>query len=603
MLNNAPGRNALCPCGSGKKFKRCCGLPQSAPKASVGGTEQALAHLQQGQFALAELLLVDLGKVKPRDATVHYLLGYAAFQSGRHAEAVISMRHAIELGLADPAAFYHLGCALSSLGHYQDAAAAFEQALALKPDFVAAVTHLANCQFELQEFTVAERLYRQTLASEPDNFIASHNLGQVFYLTQRIAEAITYFERAADAAPTVAEFRAILATMQEADNQLDAAEASARTALNNDPHNTSASIVLARVLRRKDRSDEALAVLDTADLQASLPRSQIAFWSERGQVLEKLGRFSDAFEAYAQSKTRLAETRAPYDGGVKTRHMMAREREVVAPDRIADWTGPSVPAQPAPVFVVGFPRSGTTLLEQMLGCHPSIVACGELQTVLEHEESSDFLDALDTLDEKTRLNTVTALRQEYLAVLHGSASSNGAVRYATDKLPLNMMRIGLIRLLFPEAKIIHVLRHPLDAVLSAYFTPFLFGNEWSMRLLDTAHMFVQTWNHIEQMKTLPGLHFTRVRYEDLVTAPEATLKQVLGFLDLPWDAACLDFHTSARVARTASYAQVTRTLYQTSKKRYRNFLACFDQDVLAVMRPIVAAAGYDIEQDPLHFPR
>ncbi|MBT9569022.1 MAG: sulfotransferase [Thiobacillus sp.] len=595
MSNSSPGRNALCPCGSGKKFKRCCGLSSPPREKSDRGMAQALAHLQNGELSLAEILLVDLVNAKPRDATARYLLGYAALQSGRHAEAVVSMRHAIELGLADPAAFYHLGCALSFLGHFQDAAAAFKQALTLKPDLVAAVTHLANCKFELQEFAEAERLYRQTLAREPDNFVANHNLGQVFYLTQRIAEAIAYFEHAADAAPTVAEFRASLATMQEADNQLDAAEASARIALSSDPHNTSASIALARVLRRKDRPDEALAVLDTADLQASLTWSQIGFWSERGQALEKLGRFSEAFEAYAHSKTRLAETRAPYDGGARTRHLMAREREVVTPGRVANWTVPFTPAQPMPVFIVGFPRSGTTLLEQMLGCHPSIVACGELQTVLENPESSDFLDALDALDDDTRLNTVAALRQKYLAVLHGGAKPDGAVRYATDKLPLNMMRIGLIRLLFPEAKIIHVLRHPLDAVLSAYFTPFLFGNEWSMRLLDTAQMFVQTWHHVEAMKTLPGLRFTRVRYEDLVTAPERALRQILEFLDLPWSAACLDFHKSTRVARTASYAQVTRTLYQTSNRRYRNFIDCLDEDVLEAIRPVVAAAGYVLE--------
>lgn len=595
MLNAVSGRNAACPCGSGKKFKRCCGLSQPSPETSARGVDQALVYLQQGQFSLAEILLADLAKDRPRDPTIRYLLGYAALQSGRHADAAGAMRQAIELGLTDAAAFYHYGCALSALGHYPDAATAFEQALALKPDFIAAVTHLANCQFELQQFAPAERLYRQTLSCEPDNFVASHNLGQVFYLTQRIGEAIAYFQHAADAAPAVAEFRASLATMQEADNQLDAAEASARLALNRDPHNTSASIALARVLRRRDKPEEALAVLDTADLHTSLPRSQIAFWSERGQVLEKLGRFSEAFEAYAKSKACLAETRAPYDGGARLRHMMAREREVATPARIASWTVPSDPAQPAPVFIVGFPRSGTTLLEQMLGCHPTIVACGELQTVLEHEASGDFLDALHALDETTRLDKVAALRREYLAVLHGSAKPDGAVRYATDKLPLNMMRIGLIRLLFPEAKIIHVLRHPLDTALSAYFTPFLFGNEWSMNLLDTAHMFGQTWQHMETMRTLPGLHFTRIRYEELITAPEATLKQVLGFLDLPWDAACLDFHTSTRVARTASYAQVTRRLYQSSNKRYRNFLACCEEDVLAVMRPVLAATGYDID--------
>ena len=572
-------------------------MSQSAP-AKHSRLEQALAHLQQGQFSLAEILLADLVKDGPRDPTPLYLLGYAALQSGRHSEAVTAMRKAIDLGLTDPAAFYHYGCALSALGQFQAAATGFEQALTLKPDFLAATTHLANCRFELQDFTQAEQLYRQTLASEPDNFVASHNLGQVFYLTQRIDEAITYFQHAAEAAPDIAEFRASLATMQEADNQLDAAESSATVALSKSPRNTSASIALARVLRRRERPEDALHVLDKADLQASLPRGEIAFWSERGQILEKLGRFPEAFKAYSSSKIRLAETRAPYDGGARTRQLLNRERNAVTPGRATNWIAPSDPVLPIPIFIVGFPRSGTTLLEQMLGCHPSIVACGELQTVLEHDASSDFLDSLASLDEKTRQDNVAILRQEYLAVLHGAAKSHDKARYATDKLPLNMMRIGLIRLLFPEAKIIHVLRHPLDAVLSAYFTPFLFRNEWSMRLLDTAQMFAQTWQHVETMRMLPGLQFLRVRYEELVSEPEATLKQTLAFLDLPWNPNCLDFHKSTRVARTASYAQVTRTLYQSSKKRYRHYLECFDEEVLATMRPVITAAGYDIEQHP-----
>ena len=157
------------------------------------------------------------------------------------------------------------------------------------------------------------------------------------------------------------------------------------------------------------------------------------------------------------------------------------------------------------------------------------------------------------------------------------------------------MRIGIIRLLFPEARIIHVLRHPLDAVLSAYFTPFLFGNEWSLRLTDTAHLFSQSWRHAETMQRLPGTHFLRVRYEDLVTHPEPVLKEVLAFLDLPWEPACLDFHQSRRIARTASYAQVTRTLYQTSKKRYRHYLDYIDVETLALLQPVIAEAGYEVE--------
>ena len=595
MSHPAPGRNAPCPCRSGKKFKRCCGLSRPTPGRDDRKLEQALAHLQNGLFSSAETLLVDLLESDPRNAMAHYLRGYAVLQSGRHADAAAAMQHAIELGLKDPAAFYHLGGALSTLARYADAASAFEQALVLKPDFLAARTHLANCRFELQQFREAEDLYRQTLASEPGNVVACYNLGQVFYLTQRIDNAVDYFGRATEAAPTVAEFRASLATMLEANNQLDAAEKSARTALTQDPRNTSASIALARVLNRRGQAADALDALEVADLKASLPRSEIAYWAERGQALEKLGRFSDAFDAYAKSQARLAETRGSDSDAASARRRMARERKIVTHRRVADWTVPGAPARPAPIFIVGFPRSGTTLLEQMLGCHPSVAACGELQTVLEQPASDDFLSALPGMDEHARLATLLALRDEYLSVLHQGPGLDGSARYATDKLPLNIMRIGLIRLLFPEARIIHVLRHPLDAVLSAYFTPFLFGNTWSMRLSDSAQMFRSTWEHVEAMKTLPGLRFSRVRYEDIVTAPETALRQVLEFLGLRWDTACLDFHKSTRVARTASYAQVARPVYQTSRKRYRNFLDRLDENVLAIMRPVVEAAGYDLD--------
>lgn len=596
MPNAVPGRNTLCSCGSGKKFKRCCGAVHATPVPVSGDLTQALALLQQGKLIQAEKLLAELMKAQPRNPTHHYLAGYAALQSGRHAQAAAAMGKAIELGLSDAAAFYHYGCALAALGRYLEAATVFEKSLALKPDFLPARTNLASCRFELRDFAQAEQQYRQVLASDPRDLAACHNLGQVFYLTQRIGEAIEYFERAAETAPKVAEFRASLATMQEAENQLAAAEVSARAALAIEPHNVTAAIALARVLRRREQAAQALVVLDAADLAAGMPRSAIAYWSERGQALELLGRYREAFDAYTQSKTLLAKTRIrPYDGPMMEQ-ALAHERDALTPQRVTAWALQLPPSRPAPLFIVGFPRSGTTLLEQMLGCHPLVVPCGELESAMAREANRpDYPDSLihcSDMDRQTRLAT---LRVDHLAELRSHAGPASQVRYASDKLPLNLLRIGLIRLLFPEARIIHVLRHPLDAVLSAYFTPFLFGNEWSLRLADTAHLFAQSWRHAEAMRTLPGAHFLRVRYEDLITDPEPVLKEALAFLDLPWDRACLDFHQSQRVARTASYAQVTRTLYQTSKKRYRPYLDYVGAQTLALLQPVIAEAGYEVE--------
>lgn len=599
MPNAEPGRNAPCLCGSGKKFKRCCGASQAAvslPASDIRLT-QALALLQEGKFLQAEKRLAELVKTHPRNPTHHYLSGYAALQCGHHAEAAEAMRKAIDLGLADPAAFYHYGCTLVALGDYPDAAAAFERSLALKPDFLPARTNLANCRFELRDFTQAERHYRQALASDPGNLAACHNLAQVFYLTQRIGEAIEYFRRAAEAAPNMAEFWASLATMQETDNQLEAAESSARTALATDPGNVTAAVARARVLRRRGQAVEALAVLTAADLHTSMPRTAITYWSERGQILDSLGHYREAFDAYAQSKTLLARTRAhPYNRQAMEQALM-RERSILTPERVAAWGLPPEPRALTPLFIVGFPRSGTTLLEQMLGCHPLIVPCGELETSIEREASSPgYPDSLTTLNEKDRQSRLAALRADYLATLLSHTGHAPAARYASDKLPLNLMRIGLIRLLFPEARIIHVLRHPLDAVLSAYFTPFLFGNEWSLRLPDAAHMFVQSWQHAQQMRALPDIHFLRIRYEDLVTEPELTLRKALEFLDLPWEPKCLAFHENKRVTRTASYAQVSQALYQSSKNRYDHYLDCIDPETLALLKPIISEAGYAVNE-------
>lgn len=597
MGNALPGRNSLCSCGSGKKFKRCCGAERAQALPSLDeGLALGMGLLQRGEWARAQALLRPLVQVNPLHATLNYLFGFASFQAKEYVSAEMHMRRAIQAGLADPAAFYHHGGSLVALGRFADAAVAFEKAVALKPDFLPARTSWANCLFELREFGQAEQLYRQVLEQDPHDVAAIHNLAQIFYLNQQLPAAIAFFERAASEAPNVAEFRASMATMQEAHNQLDAAADSARMALTLEPRNVTAAVALARVLRRHQQADQALVTLDHADLKTAMPRGAIAYWAERGQILELLGRFHDAFHAYSFSKLLLSQTRSdPYDGQV-IEQTLAQERDVLTLHNVTNWALNQPPVQPSPLFIVGFPRSGTTLLEQMLGCHPKIATCGELETVLGRETSRpEYPGNIAAYSDQDRQVMLSSWRADYLAQLSQHTGPADQPQYATDKLPLNLMRIGLIRLLFPEARIIHVVRHPLDAVLSAFFTPFLFGNEWSHRLPDAARMFVQSWRQAKAMQTLAGTHFLSVRYEDLIDDPETGLKAILAFLDLPWDPSCLNFQKNKRVAHTASYAQVTRPLYQTSKNRYRHFISEVDELTLTELRPVIAEAGYDID--------
>ena len=513
------------------------------------------------------------------------------------------MRRALELGLKDPAAHYHYGCALAFLHQYANAAEAFEAALAVKPDFLLARTNLANCYLELREFEPAEKHYRLVLAVEPGNLAACHNLGQVFALTQRVDEAIEYYQRAADAAPGIAELWATLAVVQESNNDLVGSEQSASKALCIEPHSITANTAISRVLRRNGRPLEALAALDAGRITSNTPGLAIGYWNERGTVLEKLGRHNEAMQAHSQCKALLAEKRAnPFDMAA-TLSTLHQERAILTADRAKTWSvRPETTSPikgPAPVFIVGFPRSGTTLLEQMLGCHSAITACGELGTCLEREAGSGgYPQNLLDIDDAARVSKLSALRNEYFGTLHRHAGEGKQAQFATDKLPLNLMRIGLIRLLLPEARIIHVMRHPLDSVLSAYFTAFLLGNDWSLKLTDTAQMFAESWQQAQIMRQLPGMKFMSLRYEDLVTDAEQHLRKALNFLDLAWEPECLEFHQSKRVARTASYAQVNRPLYQTSKNRYRPYLEYFDAQTLALLQPAMEQYGYTLEGLP-----
>ena len=144
-----------------------------------------------------------------------------------------------------------------------------------------------------------------------------------------------------------------------------------------------------------------------------------------------------------------------------------------------------------------------------------------------------------------------------------------ATQRFTDKMPLNETRLGLIRLLFPLAPVVHVIRHPLDVVLSCYANELLHGKNCALRLETAAFHYLQVMELVEHQIGELGLHYRRLRYEDLLNDPEAELRALLEFVGEPWDANCLAFHASGRVARTASYAQVAQPLYRTSRERWR----------------------------------
>jgi hypothetical protein len=260
------------------------------------------------------------------------------------------------------------------------------------------------------------------------------------------------------------------------------------------------------------------------------------------------------------------------------------------------------PSVPQPIFVVGYPRSGTTMVEQTLSAHPLISAGDELTFISDLTRiiprwlasPNPFPGCLTDLWMGDNRLAPNQFRDYYLRRSQELGIFEAGTRFFTDKMPLNETHLGLIHVLFPHAPIIHVRRHPLD-ILTSNFSNFLtHGFNQSFDVKTIAQHYVLIDGLVEHYKEQLDLNYLEIRYEDLVAGQENHVRRMLEFVGLEFDPRCLSFHENQRYARTASYAQVTEKLYDKSICRYRHYRKYLDQAV-AILRPTLSRLGYPSE--------
>lgn len=602
------GRNNPCPCDSGKKYKQCCGNISTAKKLRATSDQlfaDAIQLLQAGHHAEAAGKCQQVLVSQPRHTGANYILGYQALEMGDYVKAIALMGRAIEAGLRDPAAFYHYGNAFAKTGRYTEAATQFALAVHEKNDFEAARNNLANAYFELGAFPEAGEQYKKVIKQNPKNWIAHHNLAHVYYCLGDVNEAIHYFQQTVQDGLIYAEAYASLATMLELNNQVEEAENAAQRALQLQPGNASAQSILAKCLRRKRLYEEALKTLDAIDPNTASERTYITIYNERGHNLDQLGCYGAAYQSFTQSKKIHAGLRhLNYDAARQFKPLDQAEAYFSQKkiSQLQKLIGAPTALSPTPLFVMGFHRSGTTLIEQILSSHPEIGAAGEVDFLSQFEatlvgNAFDLPTALENLLTTNNAKPLLDLRQQYMAALIAKADSSGK-RWVVDKTLFNMLHLPLIHLLFPSSPIVHVVRHPLDTLLSVYSQNFLWGNDWSFTMPDAAHAFDRTWRHVQlMMPALEGLHYFKIHYEDVTVEPEVNIRRMLAFIGVAYHPACINFHKNKRVARTASYEQVARPIYSSSIERYLNYLPYIEPEVISSLRPATESMGYSIQEN------
>ena len=539
-------------------------LQRGIAAAGRGAGDEAIAWLRkavamQPDLAAAQanlgLLLVALRRnaeaephlraavaLMPMDAALRNALGVAQEALQRYVDAEVSYRGALELnpGLAD--AHANLGNCLRRQGRLYEAEAHFVRAIELKPEYALAHFNLGILLQDREEFDRAIAEYRQALVYRPDFIEALNNLGSCLRSQGFVDEARGVFEQILELRPTQIEAHCNLAnykTYEAGDPQID------------------------QFLSQRHRLE-------------SLPHDgQIRYWFTAGKMMEDIGRHDESFAAYAEGN-RAKNERTPWD---EAKHLDLQRRIIASfsRERLALHAVPDSAEGPTPIFILGMPRSGTSLLEQVLATLPGIHGAGEITWLPDilHAAAADFGDGDYRFPETLEAGSNEALLQLGRRYIERIRELAPQASHVVDKLPDNFQYIGLIHLMFPNARIVHSMRDPMDSCFSCFSRLFIadnLGYTYDLgavgRYWVSYHELMQHWH-----AALPPGRILDVSYEQMVGDFENQARRLVGYLGLPWDERCLGFHANRRVVKTASMAQVRRPIYKTSVARWKPYEA------------------------------
>ena len=625
-LDKAASLLATNPAGAEREARRALEIAPSDPNATL---ILGSALRRQGRAVEAIAVLEPLVRAFPRADPSRYELGMSLADVGQVDTAIESLRTATNLNPSNPDAWRALGALLFDQGDARGADAAFTahhralvrdpilkpaaealyagrpaEAEAMlrpivdaRPGDVMALTLFAEALSQRGKHLDAAFTLERVLALAPNNELVRFRLARELYREQNPQEAQKHLELLIDADPTNPSYRNSMAGVLALAGDYDRAIEFYESVLASHPKHPATWINYAHALRVVGRAPDAMdayrhalvldpslgeAYLGLANLKnASVSGTELQVMrnlaarpdldaAERqrldfalGQALEDSGDYADAFSAYAAAAAaRRAE--APYAADEVTRRVR-RTLELMNESFFAAKGGFGAPASD-PIFVVGLPRSGSSLIEQILASHSAVEGVGELPELANvAAQIGLFPDSLSSLTGER----AASLGEDYVAA--SRAWRRLGRPFFVDKMPNNFEYVGLIHLILPNAKIIDARRHPMATCFSAFKQYFAQGQHFSNSLYDLGRYYrdyVRLMGHFDRV--LPH-RVHRVIYEDLVEDPRGQIRGLLDYCGLDFEPACLSFHETRRAVRTASSEQVRRPIFREGLDRWRYF--------------------------------
>ena len=536
--------------GRGKEadeaFEKAFKLNPVRKKLALAGEQQ-----QKGNYKAAASLYREVLKADPRNADALRMLGVLAIAEGNLDEGERLLRRAVAAAPDFVNAIMDLGGALQEQNRTREALECFQQAAKLEPKNHRAHFHLAQTLAPAMFSHEAIECYEKVLALRPRHAGAHLGMGHALKTIGKTEEAIESYRKAIESRPTKGEVYWSLANL--------------------------------KTYRLTDEDIEEMErQVETDDLPDD---SHVNFLFALAKAYEDAGDFDRAWDYYVRgnSKRRMLEHYDPIRMEVQDDAII----RVFDKEFLEENTGLGNP-DPAPIFIIGLPRSGSTLLEQILASHSQVEGTAELPYIQKvqlslNKNRADGINYPEAVRELRELN-LKSLGQEYLdaAEIHRTEK---APRFI-DKMPNNFPAVGLIHLILPNAKIIDARRYPLDSCLSNYRQLYGKGQPFTYDLTDIGEYFLEYQRLMDHWhEVLPGRVLT-VQYEDVVTDFEGQVRRLLEYCELPWEDACLDFYKTDRSVRTASSEQVRKPIYTKSVHFWRNHQKNLGE-LIEVLEPVL----------------
>ena len=517
------------------------------------------------------------------------IAAYVHQEKGRLDEAEAAYEAVVAAFPDDFESWNNLGNVRAGRGEGEAALEAFERAIQLRPDIVEIYLNASEALASVEHHEARQRLMRAAAAVAPGNAQVLTELGLAESSVRAYAEAEVAYREALRLDPRFLAAYLELGLLFENLNRVDDLAALVVQAEANGVADAELGFLRAWTLRRQGRFAEA------QPLAESIPPAIHPVRRARliAEIADRLGQTDRAFEAFAEMNQATLAIRQPHYA-ISYREEVGKSAALLTPAWTGSWTPIEVERQPAsPIFLVGFPRSGTTLLDTLLMNIPSLHVL---------EESPIFTEVDLALGDEARLAELSAgeanrLRRRYFELLDEMApAAPGAT--ILDKHPLRMARMPILHRLFPDAKVIFLERHPCDVVLSCFMANFQLNH--AMRsftgLEEAALTYAAVFEAWTRATTLLPIDVHRIRYERMVEDLEGEMRPLLDFLGLPWDPKVLDNQAAAAGrghVKTASYSQVTEPIYKRAAGRWQRYRKQLEP-VLPILAPWAERMGYEL---------